>query len=152
MKLCQPHSTVIRTRSFNTLSGSYRDEAAHQILFGGANAKLSIPSAGRTGMKRNIDAQRNYILSLSIPSAGRTGMKPRWQSWPHAHWRLSIPSAGRTGMKHIVIAIENGHCAVLSIPSAGRTGMKPGCGGHTSQMRRIPFNTLSGSYRDEALD
>ncbi len=62
---------------------------------------LSIPSAGRTGMKqlsRSLSAQT--CPALSIPSAGRTGMKLISAGCVLSCWlRLSIPSAGRTGMK-----------------------------------------------------
>ncbi len=114
--------------TFNTLSGSYRDEALPATR-PSWRLRLSIPSAGRTGMKRwptrhaggenysfntlsgsyRDEAYSCVILEiasreLSIPSAGRTGMKPASKyAGPAQHPGLSIPSAGRTGMKRCCV-------------------------------------------------
>ncbi len=44
--------------TFNTLSGSYRDEAQVQSALQALSSILSIPSAGRTGMKLKEVAKR----------------------------------------------------------------------------------------------
>src|SRR5579859_812363 len=93
------HLADLLPGAFNTLNGSYRDEAIDQDEPRRARADLSIPSTGRTGMKHPGAVGASKIQRLSIPSTGRTGMKHRAPARTIGPSPLSIPSTGRTGMK-----------------------------------------------------
>ncbi len=137
--------------AFNTLSGSYRDEASPEKAEQIARQLLSIPSAGRTGMKPLMPCPGATVFTSFNTLSGSYRDEARFDTglW-YQYWQLSIPSAGRTGMKRQPGKVTLLRSGTLSIPSAGRTGMKPFTDAQ-SRVHPAPFNTLSGSYRDEAI-
>ncbi len=78
MKLAQGQRLVLlRSQTFNTLSGSYRDEALYRNI---ATKELMPTFNTLSGSYRDEASAQVFVCDaryfLSIPSAGRTGMKP----------------------------------------------------------------------------
>src|SRR5579859_7373983 len=127
MKLVTDLIAAATLLSFNTLNGSYRDEARRaQRLTQRKIAAFNTLNGSYRDEAWSAPTSRPSRPPLSIPSTGRTGMKPWRPAWPDLPPPLSIPSTGRTGMKQ-----------------RARDSLSA---------RVETFNTLNGSYRDEAVE